>query len=194
MDTELNNLNSYIEKDIKSLGINREWTLFLDRDGVINRRLIDDYVKDISEFEFLEGTKEAIKIFHGVFGRIFVVTNQRCIARKIITEEKLNEIHSYMLSSIEQAGGRIDKIYHCPHDRNEGCVCRKPNPGLAFIAKEEFREVDLSKSIMVGDTSSDIYFGKNADMVTVKLTSKIKPDRIQDFNALSLIEFANKLI
>lgn len=169
----------------KDLNIDNSWILFLDRDGVINRRIIDDYVKNINEFDFLPGTLEAIAKFTEKFGRIFIVTNQRGIARGLMSKEDLAVVHEYMLKHIEEAGGKIDEIYFCPHDRDEDCGCRKPAPGMAHRAKKEFPEVDFSKSIMVGDSDSDIGFGKNAGMVTVKITTEeydgLKAESLQDF-------------
>ncbi len=168
------------------LKIDRSWTLFLDRDGVINKRLIDDYVKNIGEFEFLPGTEKAIARFSKIFGKIFIVTNQRGIARGLMSVKDLEVINGFMLKKIEEAGGKIDKVYFCPHDRDENCGCRKPSPGMAFKARQEFPGIDFSKSIMVGDTDSDIEFGKNAGMITVKITS----EEVCGLRAASLEEFS----
>lgn len=152
---------------IKPYKIDRSWTLFLDRDGVINKRLIDDYVKNIREFEFLPGVQEALAEFAKVFGRIFVVTNQRGIARGLMTEHDLHLVNEYMLAELQKAGGRIDKVYYCPHDRDENCGCRKPAIGMALKAKQDYPEIDFSKAIMIGDSPSDIEFGENAGMRTI---------------------------
>lgn len=175
--------------DINNLNIDKSWALFLDRDGVINKRLIDDYVKNLEEFEFLAGVPEAISEFSEIFGRIFIVTNQRGISRNIMTEADLNIVHKYMLNEISNAGGKIDKIYFCPHDRNTGCGCRKPDTGMALNAKQDFPEIDFNKSIMVGDSSSDIQFGKNAGMLTIKVTS----EETAELSVSSLIELAQLL-
>ena len=173
--------------DIKKLNIDKTWSLFLDRDGVINKRLMDDYVKNIDEFEFLPGVPEAFKKFSKIFGRIFIITNQRGIARKIMTEKDLESVHNFMINGIKNSGGRVDKIYFCPHDRNENCGCRKPDIGSALKAQQDFPEIDFSKSIMVGDTSSDIQFGKNAGMYTIKVNS----ESADIFSVKSLAELAN---
>jgi len=175
--------------DLKNLNIDKSWSLFLDRDGVINKRLMDDYVKNINEFEFINGTLEAFKKFSKVFGRIFIITNQRGIARKIMTEKDLEIVHNFMINSIKNYGGRIDKIYFCPHDRDQNCGCRKPDIGSAIKARQDFPEIDFNKSIMVGDTSSDIKFGQNAGMYTIKVN-----DEDSDvFSVSSLAEFAKML-
>jgi len=175
--------------NLKKLNIDKSWSLFLDRDGVINKRLMDDYVKSIDEFEFLNGVPEAFKKFSEVFGRIFVITNQRGIAREIMTEKDLEIVHNFMINGIKNHGGRIDKIYFCPHDRDENCGCRKPDIGSALKAKQDFPEVDFNKSIMVGDTSPDIKFGQNAGMYTIKITDKDS----EVFSVTSLAELAKML-
>ncbi len=174
---------------LNDLVIDSSWTLFLDRDGVINKRLIDDYVKNIAEFEFLPGAPEAIARFTKVFGKIFVVTNQRGIARGLMTVEDLGLVNDFMLRGIEEAGGRIDKVFFCPHDRDENCGCRKPDTGMAKQAKAEFPDVDFAKSIMIGDSTSDIEFGKKAGMVTIHIT----PGRAEGLKAESLSELAGML-
>ena len=172
-------------KNLKELNIDKTWSLFLDRDGVINKRLMDDYVKNIDEFEFLPGVPEAIKKFSEVFGRIFIITNQRGIAREIMTENDLASVHNFMINEIKNSGGSIDKIYYCP----QNCGCRKPDIGSALKAQQDFPEIDFSKSIMVGDTSSDIKFGQNAGMYTIKVT----PDETKIFSVTSLLELAGLL-
>jgi D-glycero-D-manno-heptose 1,7-bisphosphate phosphatase len=144
--------------------IDNSWTLFLDRDGVINVYLSDDYVKMVSEFAFNDGVLEALRDLSPVFGRIIVVTNQRGIARGLMSADDLNIVHDYMLKEIRGAGGRIDGIFHCPHDRTDNCECRKPKTGQAIQAKKMFPEIDFSKSIMLGDSFSDMGFGINCGM------------------------------
>ena len=136
-----------------------QWTLFLDRDGVINKRLPGNYVRTIEEFEFLGGVKEALFWFSQYFDRIFIVTNQQGIDKGIMDHEDLYFIHDYLLSEVEKSGGKIDQIYYCPHLSIENSYYRKPNPGMAIMAKEDFPEIEFTSSIMVGDSYSDIVFG-----------------------------------
>ena len=135
--------------------VDKEWTLFLDRDGVINRRIIDAYVRNWEEWEWLPGVKEAIAHYSQVFGRVIIVTNQRGIARDLMTEDDLAAIHSRMLEEIAEAGGRIDAVFHCPEGDN-AAPCRKPNPGMLFQAKEQFPEIIWKKCLMVGDAVTDM--------------------------------------
>ena len=155
------------KESLHNLKIDKSWTLFLDRDGVINKKLDDDYVKHWGEFEFLPGVLEAIAGFSNIFGRIVVVTNQRCIAKGIITKEQLDTLHKRMVQEIELAGGRIDKIYHCPHNIEDGCNCRKPGTGMALQAKNDFPEIDFHKSILIGDSPSDMEMARKSGMVAV---------------------------
>ena len=146
--------------------IDNSWTLFLDRDGVINEKLENDYVKNWDEFKFKEGALQAIVGLGKIFGRVFVVTNQRGVGLSLMTEEILNVIHDKMLSEVVKVSGRIDKIYYCT-STDQSAECRKPNIGMGLKAKNDYPEIEFSKSIMVGDTISDIEFGKNLGMKTV---------------------------
>lgn len=146
--------------------INRQWTLFLDRDGVINHEVKDEYVRNTGEFIFFEGAIEAISRCSQVFGRIIVTTNQRGIGKGLMTEKDLREIHQLMCEQAEAAGGRIDKIYHCTSLDNKH-PDRKPNPGMAYHALHDFPEIDLHHSLIVGNKPSDMLFGRNAGMYTV---------------------------
>src|SRR5215831_13737589 len=102
-------------------------TIFLDRDGVINENRAD-YVKSWQEFRFLPGSKEAIARLTHAGHRIIVCTNQACIARRIVAVETVEEIHRRMTAEIAQVGGMVRKVYYCPHGKDEGCFCRKPQP------------------------------------------------------------------
>ncbi|WP_298301367.1 HAD family hydrolase [Hydrotalea sp.] len=146
--------------------INEEWTLFLDRDGVINAEKKEEYVLSWDEFHFLPGVKEALALLNPLFKRIVIVTNQKCIGKGLLTEDGLHTIHTNMLREIQQTGGRIDKIYFCP-DLTDESPNRKPAPGMAFQAKASNPEIDLAKSIMIGNKLTDMGFGKNAGMFTI---------------------------
>lgn len=142
---------------LKEQEIDREWFLFLDRDGVINRRIMDGYVRSWEEWEWLPGVKEAIVKFSRLFGRVMVVTNQKGIHRGLMTEEDLAEIHRRMCEEIEEAGGKLDAVYYCPE--GDGAECRKPNPGMLFQASGQFPEMKWQKSIVVGDAVTDMQMG-----------------------------------
>ena len=150
--------------------IDKDWTLFLDRDGVINYEKKDDYIRNREEFKFYEGAKDALKIFGKKFGIIIVVSNQRGIGKGLMTEDDLAGIHQNMQQEIEDAGGRIDGIYYCTAV-DAKALHRKPNPGMAFSAKRDFPGIDLSKSIIAGNKPSDMLFGKNSGMYSVFIAS-----------------------
>lgn len=176
-----------------TLNINSAWTLFLDRDGVINERIMGGYVKSPTEFEFLPQVKEAITKLSAIFGRIVVVTNQQGIGKGLMTERNLLEVHTYMNDEIYKSGGKITKIYFAPQLAAENSELRKPNPGMGHMAKKEFPEIDFSRSVMVGDSDSDMLFGKNLGMKTVRVKT-IEPIGVEsDYTVDSLMEFANML-
>ena len=150
-----------------NLHIDKSWTLFLDRDGVINKKIDDDYVRSLDQFEWLPGVIESIKKLSSLFGRIIIITNQQGIGKGLMTEEAVESIHEHIIQSIKQAGGKIDGVYYAPHLKSENSEFRKPNIGMAMQAKKDFPEIDFSKSIMVGDSRSDMEFGKKAGMKTV---------------------------
>src|SRR5574344_203413 len=109
--------------------------LFLDRDGVINVRLVDDYVKQWSEFRFEEGVLEAMKIFAKHFQTIVIVSNQQGVGKGIMSRDDLMLIHSKMKEEIIAAGGRIDNIYTCTALKKYHCFARKPQVGMALQAR-----------------------------------------------------------
>lgn len=152
--------------------INSSWTLFLDRDGVINKRLVDNYIKSWDEFEFLPGVLESMAVFSKLFGKIIVVTNQQGVGKGWMTETELKGINKKMTMDIKDAGGRIDAVYYCTDLKNKYGNCRKPSTVLFERARRDFPEIDPSKSIMAGDSQSDIDFGTNAGMYTVFIGSE----------------------
>ena len=178
---------------LKDLHIDNTWTLFLDRDGVINKKLENDYVKHTSEFEFIDGVLNALRMLDLIFGKIVVVTNQQCIGKRIIYPEDLELIHQNMLYEITYLKGRIDKIYYSPYLASENHPTRKPGIGMALQAQKDFPRIDFNKSIIVGDSLSDMEFGRNAGMKTVYISNEPKEDKRIDFNFKSLIYFAHTL-
>lgn len=170
------------------------WSLFLDRDGVINKRLPGAYVTAPGEFIFLDGVLDALPALRQCFDRIFIVTNQQGIGKGIMTEMQLLDVHKYMIQKIIESGGRIDAVYYSPFLRILNHPMRKPSPGMALLAREEHPEVDFGKSVMVGDSATDMEFGKNLGMVTVFITNSVNKKKCNaDMNFRSLIAFARQL-
>ena len=165
---------------LKQLQIDKSWTLFLDRDGVINLHFPKDYVKNWNEFFFLEGAIDAIVRLSNEFGKIIVVTNQQGVAKGKMTEEMLRIIHINMLSEIEAAGGRIDSIYAATVlADNDPEGIRKPRIGMAMQAQKDFPEIDFAKAVIVGDSITDMQFGRNAGMFTVLVSDKEGSDVVE---------------
>jgi len=148
--------------------IDKSWTLFLDRDGVINEEKDQDYIYHYGEFVFYKGVIPAIKTFSGIFSKIVITTNQRGVGKELMSEADLLLLHDMMLKDIEAAGGRIDKIYFATSIHDDHPL-RKPQIGMALLAKKDIPDINFSKSIMVGNTLSDMEFGRNAGMHTIFL-------------------------
>lgn len=153
--------------------IDRSWTLFLDRDGVINEDKPGSYIFSTDEFVFMQGMPGGFKKLSEKFGKLIVATNQRGVGRKLMTEDTLTSIHQKMQKGIEEAGGRMDAIYYATGIDNKDPF-RKPNPGMAVRARTRFPEIEFSKSIMVGNNISDMQFGRAAGMYTVFLRTTSK--------------------
>jgi len=134
--------------------------VFLDRDGVINRDSAD-YIKSWSEFEFLTGSLEAIKLL-GLNGFVtIIITNQSVINRNMVTREGLEYIHNMTKTAVQAQGGEIKDIFFCPHTPEDQCDCRKPKPGLIYQARHKYR-IDIEAAVMVGDSVKDIECARNA--------------------------------
>lgn len=180
--------------DLRS--IDNTWTLFLDRDGVINHDKDNDYIRNWEEFRFYDTTLEAISLLSNHFSKIVVTTNQKGVGKGLMTVADLDRIHDNMVEQIISQGGRIDRVYYCS-DLADDSINRKPNPGMAFQAKAEFPEIDLSKSIIVGNRISDMGFGRNAGLYTVFVATTHPetpyPDPLIDLRYNDLLEFARSV-
>lgn len=176
--------------------IDRHWTLFLDRDGVINQEKENSYVFHYGEFRFYDQVKEALRIFASVFGRIVIVTNQRGVGKGLMTADELEIIHRQMVAEIVLSGGRIDRIYYAD-SLDDAHPHRKPNPGMALAAQADFPEIDFHRALMVGNNLSDMEFGRNAGMYTVFVRTthpqQPLPDPAIDLVFNSLYDFAKHL-
>ncbi|MCL4486883.1 MAG: HAD-IIIA family hydrolase [Chloroflexi bacterium] len=128
--------------------------VFLDRDGVINANR-QDHVKCWEEFRFLPGALQALRELAGTRFVVLVTTNQSAIGRGQTTEPAVCDIHARMLAAVQQAGGRVDGVYYCPHSPDAGCDCRKPKTGLYDRGLHEW-DVDAGRSFVVGDAVPDI--------------------------------------
>jgi len=136
----------------------RRPAIFLDRDGVINRNRAD-HVKTWAEFEFLPGVLDALRRLAQLEWPVVVISNQAVIGRGIVTQQTIDEINVHMSNIVQSVGGRIDRVFCCPHRPEENCTCRKPQPGLLFKAAEQMK-LDLTRSFFVGDAESDVQAAK----------------------------------
>lgn len=180
--------------DLKT--IDKTWTLFLDRDGVINHETVGFYITRWDDFIFYDGVLEAIKIFSEKFARVIVITNQRGVSKGLMTDDDLNNIHTKMTKAIRSNGGNLHKIYYCTDMDNES-PNRKPNPGMAFMAKNDFPEIYFNRTLMIGNTMGDMKFGKNIGAQTIFIPSNRPapelPDPLVDAIYPSLISVAQAM-
>ena len=168
---------------------------FLDRDGVLNRKAPEgEYVTRWEEMEFLPGAREAVRLLNQAGYLVVVVSNQRCVAKGLITSSELDSMHARMRHEFEAVGARLDAIYYCPHDFQPACSCRKPQPGMLREAART-HELDLSASWMIGDSDHDVVAGKSAGCGTVRLVEDGKsPVGGADMVASSLLDAVHKVL
>jgi len=172
--------------------IDPTWTLFLDRDGVINRKIEGGYIARWEEFEYLPGVMQALVDLCPHFGYIIIVTNQQGIGKGLMTEQELTDIHDRLRTDILSAGGRVDAVYHSPFLETDNHSWRKPSTGMAVQARRDFPAIDFKRSIMVGDSLTDVIFGQQLGMKTVLIgdnSSTVEPDT----RFSSLLDFARSL-
>jgi len=169
---------------IKNWGIDESWTLFLDRDGVINYETFENYIIKPEDFKFLDGVLEAINSLSNVFTRIIIVTNQQGVGKGLMSENDLKKVNGFMLNQIKLAGGRIDAVYCATELRGKKGGLRKPGRGMVDLAKNDFPEIVLKKSIMVGNAVSDIEFGNNLGMKTVNIGNKVNDKALCNLRSL----------
>jgi histidinol-phosphate phosphatase family protein len=175
--------------------IDSTWSLFLDRDGVINERNWDGYILDFKDFIFKPNVVESLKFLTHFFSHTIIITNQQCVSKNLISVSELEEIHHRMLREINSNGGEITAIYAATEEKNKNPFRRKPNKTMGIEAQNQFPAIDFTKSIMVGDTDSDIQFGKNLGMKTILLKSaeinSIKAD-LEISNLTELVDYLMK--
>ncbi|MCX8481762.1 MAG: HAD-IIIA family hydrolase [Sediminibacterium sp.] len=177
--------------------VNKNWTLFLDRDGVINKELPHDYVKVWQEFIFYTTTLEALEILSKKFNLIIIITNQKGIGKQLYTIQDLHIIHEKMLAVIKSNNGHINDIFFAP-DLDSDALNRKPQIGMALQAKQKYPSINFAKSIMVGNNLSDMEFGRNAGMNTIFLKTTQPnidlPNPLIDLAFNHLLDFAHNLL
>lgn len=176
--------------------VDPSWTLFLDRDGVLNKHRPNDYVKTWDEWEWITGSPAAVAKLTGRFQHIIIVTNQQGVGKGLMTEEDLVDIHTQMELGLRGVGAMVDAVYFCSDLASDPDNQRKPRPDMGLAAQADFEGVDFNRSIMVGDSESDMDFGRNLGLATVR----IHPDPEQaalaanvDYAFASLADFTSAL-
>ena len=132
-------------------------TVFVDRDGVLNRKP-PEYLLSVSDLALLPGVTEALALLNAAGKRVFVITNQRAVARGFISPDGLERIHAALQDQLRSGGAHVDGIYTCTHEIGM-CTCRKPAPGLLLLAQRDHPEIDFARSVFVGDSAPDIRAG-----------------------------------
>ena len=151
------------QEEFKSL-FPQDQFLFLDRDGILNKHLPGDYVRNWNMWEWLPCVLDAMPLLAKRYQRIFIVTNQQGVGKGLMTQADLDDVHRHMLSDIEKAGGRIDRVYVCTDLESSHSPNRKPEIGMALQAQRDYPEVDFNRSVMVGDSKSDELFAQRSGM------------------------------
>lgn len=162
--------------------------VFLDRDGVINRRR-PDHVKSWAEFEFLPGALSALAELRAMNTPVVVITNQGAVGRGLISPDQLRDIHCRMLRAVEAGGGHVSAIYTCEHAPSDGCACRKPKPALFHQASHDLH-IDLPRSVMIGDSPTDVQAGRAAGCRPILINEGKAPVDDDVLEAKDLVEAA----
>jgi D-glycero-D-manno-heptose 1,7-bisphosphate phosphatase len=169
---------------------------FLDRDGVINRKAPteDEYITRWEHMHIIPGVGEAIALLNRAGFRVIVVSNQRCVAKGLVSISDLDAMHQRMCRELREVGANIDGVYYCPHEEQPPCSCRKPEPGMLFSAADE-HQVDLQSSWMIGDSEKDVEAGRSAGCRTVRI---LRPGATANGNAdvlaRSLLEAVHQIL
>jgi len=168
---------------------------FLDRDGVINRKAPEgQYVTRWEDMEFLPGSFEAVRLLNAAGFLVVVITNQRCVAKGLITPQELEALHARMRLEFQAAGATIDAVYYCPHDYQPPCDCRKPQPGMLLDAARE-HNIQLNSSWMIGDSEHDVQAGRTAGCNTALVVADGQSNQARaDIVATSLLDAAHKIL
>lgn len=171
----------------------KDWTLFLDRDGVLNVKLENDYVKHLGEFVWLPDVPQTLAKLSTIFKHIIIVTNQQGIGKGLMTHEDLALIHRKLSDDVKKCGGHIHAIFYAPQLASEHHPDRKPGIGMLLKAKQLFPDIQFDKSIVVGDSITDMLMADNAGARKVYIASSGGPVPC-DFVCKSLPDFLHCLL
>lgn len=166
--------------------------VFLDRDGTLNARPAEhDYVRSLDEFTWLPGAREGAAVLARAGYTLTVASNQRGVARGLVTEEVLSEIEQHIQEGLARHGCRIEAFRYCTHDLADACSCRKPEPGLIIDLAREL-DLDIDRCWMIGDSESDVAAGRAAECRTALITHG-RDSTKADVRAGSLLEAAQTI-
>jgi len=172
----------------------KKCTIFLDRDGVINKKAPEgDYIKSPEELKLIDGAAEAIKEFNEKGYLVIVITNQRGIGKGIMSKNDFEKVMEKLNEELKKYGAHIDAYYYCP-DVNDSSPCRKPNIGMFLKAKEDFPDIDFKNSFVIGDSWRDVEVGKRLGAKTILIGNdtsvQIKSDCVVDnlLEVVSIVE------
>jgi len=168
---------------------------FLDRDGVINKKAPEgEYITRWEEMQFLPGVAEAIALLNRANFCVLVVSNQRCVAKGLLSVTDLESIHARMCRELAEKGATITEVYYCPHDNQPPCECRKPASGLLLLAARE-HEIDLNRSWMIGDSDVDVQAGRKAGCKTVLISNGVSRRKSQaELQARTLLDATQQVL
>jgi D-glycero-D-manno-heptose 1,7-bisphosphate phosphatase len=160
--------------------------VFLDRDGVINQRIVGSYVCRWQDFTFSPDALRAIKLLSDINLPIIVVSNQAGVAKGLVKIDDLCELTIAFHDAVAKSGGRIDGVYYCVHHPDEQCECRKPRPGMLLQAASEWN-LDLSECFMVGDAETDIIAGSSVGCKTILVDNRAElPENIKECGCVAV--------
>ena len=166
-----------VMEQTKAAGRGAVRTVFLDRDGVINEKAPEgDYVRRVEDLKLLEGAATAIARLNRAGIRVVVVSNQRGVALGLYSKEDVSAVHAALVRMLAADGARLDGFYFCPHDAGT-CHCRKPQPGLFEQARADFPGITAAESVMIGDSLSDVEFGRGLGMRTIFIEGPVETQR-----------------
>jgi len=148
--------------------------VLLDRDGVINRRIVNGYVTSWEQFVFLPGALEGLRLLATAGYQALVVSNQSAVGRGLMTMKDLSEITSRFVEKVRRHGGSIGGVYYCPHRPDENCECRKPKPGLLLQAQKE-HGFDFASTYLVGDSETDLMAARSVGCLALFICGDSAP-------------------
>ncbi|HAY87963.1 MAG TPA: hypothetical protein DCY51_00805 [Bacteroidetes bacterium] len=172
-----------------------EYTLFLDRDGVLNLPIVDDYARKADDLVLVEDIVQSMSSLIGLFKRVVLVTNQQGVGRELMSERDLEDVHLKLYLALKSQGiAWFDAAFFAPYLKTEDHAWRKPSNGMLLMAKEYFNDIDFSKAIMVGDSPGDMKLADTVGLLKVRIENPQFSFDNQDFTFPTLASFVSHLL